>query len=106
MSGGPDNLFRLGAYPFTVGRLMDQHGKQIVVHVFRLAAGPGDNPYENVAIIGPFDKLAEAVATVRRAGWRCHKSMPELDPNEWGWTRPLSDLSVEFRPLTRRMPLR
>jgi len=84
---------------------MPEHGKQTVVHVFRLAAGPGDDPYENVAVVGPFAKVADAIAALRRAGWRCRKSTPELDPNEWGWELPLSGLGVEFLPLTRKVPV-
>jgi hypothetical protein len=31
-----------------------EHGEQaVVVHVFRLATGPGEDPYENVGVVGP-----------------------------------------------------
>jgi hypothetical protein len=84
---------------------MNEHGEQTVVHVFRLAAGPGDDPYENVAVVGPFAKVADAIAALRRAGWRCRKSTPELDPNEWGWELALSGLEVEFVSLVRKAPV-
>ncbi len=83
---------------------MPEHLKQIVVHVFRLPSGPGDDPYEHVAVVGPFDGLPAAIEALREAGWYCRKEMRALDPNEWGWTRPLSGLSVEIRPLTRTIP--
>lgn len=85
---------------------MTQHGKQaMVVHVFRLAVGRGDDPYENVAVVGPFDDLAAAIAVLQEAGWRYRERSPADDPNEWGWELPTSALHVEFASLARTVPL-
>jgi hypothetical protein len=67
---------------------MNEHGEQTVVHVFRLAAGPGDDPYENVAVVGPFAKVADAIAALRGPAGAAANRRPSLIQMSGGGSLP------------------
>jgi hypothetical protein len=49
----------------------------VVAHVYKLAAGPGDDAFETVCIAGPFDGLDTARAALASRGW------VEYEPMYW-----------------------
>ena len=100
-------MFACGPGKWVVkGGRLKGHGKQtdgVVVHVFELAAGPGDNLYENVAVVGPFGDAYEAAAALELTGWR-QLDFGE-DRAEWEWKLPGQPTwKVELLDVGRQVP--
>jgi len=77
------------------------HGKQtFVVHAYVLAAGPGDDAFDTVAMVGPFATVEAAGVALKAQGWESY----DLGPTEWHAPMNRRRLRASISEVEGRLP--